>query len=55
METNDDDFYDNMTETKSGIKKRTHSRVIKCVWFNREAQPEKHYREFLMLFYSLEI
>ena len=44
-----------MTETKSGIKKRTHSRVIKCVWFNREAQPEKHYREFLMLFYSLEI
>ena len=27
-ETNDDDFYDNMTETKSGIKKQTHSRHV---------------------------
>ena len=26
------------------------SRVIRSVWFNREAQPEKHYRELLMLF-----
>ena len=49
-ETNDDDFYDNLTEIKSGIKKRTRSRVIRCVWFNREAQPEKHYCELLMLF-----
>ena len=53
-ETNDDDFCDNNTtdklKTKSGIKKRTNSRIIRSVWFNREAQPEKHYRELLMLF-----
>ena len=52
-ETNDDDFCDNMTDklkTQRGIKKRTNSRVIRSVWFNREAQPEKHYRELLMLF-----
>ena len=53
-ETNDDDVCDdNMTDkspVKGGIKKRTNSRVIRSVWFNREAQPEKHYRELLMLF-----
>ena len=53
-ETNDDDFCDkNMTDkskTTSGVKKRINSRVIRSVWFNREAQPEKHYRELLMLF-----
>ena len=53
-ETNDDDFCDNNTtdklKTKSGIKKRTNSRIIRSVWFNRKAQPEKHYRELLMLF-----
>ena len=53
-ETNDDDFCDkNLTDksmTTSGVKKRTNSRVIRSVWFNREAQPEKHYRELLMLF-----
>ena len=53
-ETNDDYFCDNNTtdklKTKSGIKKRTNSRILRSVWFNREAQPEKHYRELLMLF-----
>ena len=53
-ETNDDDVCDdNITDksqAKGGIKKRTNSRVIRSVWFNREAQPEKHYRELLMLF-----
>ena len=53
-ETNDDDLSDNnMTDklkTKNGIKKQSNSRVIRSVWFNREAQPEKHYRELLMLF-----
>jgi hypothetical protein len=32
------------------IKKRTQARIIRSVWFNKEAQPEKHYRELLMLF-----
>ena len=53
-ETNDDDWCDNnmadKLKTKNGIKKRSNSRVIRSVWFNREAQPEKHYRELLMLF-----
>ena len=53
-ETNDDDFCDknliDKSMTTSGVKKRTNSRVIRSVWFNREAQPEKHYRELLMLF-----
>ena len=54
-ETNDDDFCDNnTTDNVKGkshcVKKRTNSRVIRSVWFNREAQPEKHYRELLMLF-----
>ena len=45
-ETNDDDFCDTNTtdklKTKSGIKKRINSRIIRSVWFNCEAQPEKH-------------
>ena len=53
-ETNDDEVCDNnMTyklKTKNCIKKRSNSRVIRSVWFNREVQPEKHYRELLMLF-----
>jgi hypothetical protein len=32
------------------IKKRTQARIIRSVWFNKEAQPEKHYRELLILF-----
>ena len=31
-------------------KGRTQARKIRSVWFNNEAQPEKHYRELLMLF-----
>ena len=34
------------------LNKRTPARIIRSVWFNREAQPEKHYRELLMLFTS---
>ena len=34
------------------LKKRTPARIIRSVWFNKEAQPEKHYRELLMLFTS---
>ena len=32
------------------LKKRTKARIIRSVWFNKEAEPEKHYRELLMLF-----
>ena len=53
-ETNDDDFCDNNStdnlKDKSDVKKQTNSTVIRIVWFNREAQPEKHYRALLMLF-----
>ena len=38
------------SKTTGGIKKGTNSRAIRSVWFNHEAQPEKHYRELLMLF-----
>ena len=31
-------------------KKRTKARIIRCVWFNNEAYPEKHYRESILLF-----
>ena len=47
---NDDD--DNLCkkETCSKTKKRTKSRIIRSVWFNKEAEQEKHYRELIMLF-----
>ena len=41
------------TENKE-LKNRTQARIIRSVWFNKEAQPEKHYREFLMLFTSCQ-
>ena len=30
--------------------KRSHVRVIRSVWFNKQSQPEKHYRKLIMLF-----
>ena len=33
-------------------KKRSKARIIRSVWFNKEAHPEKHYRELIMLFTS---
>ncbi|XP_078349889.1 uncharacterized protein LOC144634728 [Oculina patagonica] len=46
------------TDTSSDLKtvnhkqtqKRSKARVIRSVWFNKESNPEKHYRELLMLF-----
>ena len=38
------------TQSKE-LKKRTQARIIRGVWFNKEAQPEKH-RELIMLFTS---
>ena len=36
--------------SKKSIKKRSQARIIRSVWFNKESQPEKHYRELIMLF-----
>ena len=56
-ENNDDDLLDNENSLtsisqspKNTIKKRSQARIIRSVWFNKEAQPEKHYRELIMLF-----
>ena len=34
------------------LNKRTQARINRSVWFNKEAQPEKRYRELLMLYTS---
>ena len=34
----------------SKTKKRTKARIIRSVWYNKEAEPEKHYWELMMLF-----
>ena len=54
-EENDDDLLNDNPGVSTGdkeLKKRTQARIIRSVWFNKEAQPEKHYRELLMLFTS---
>ncbi|KXJ08992.1 hypothetical protein AC249_AIPGENE17524 [Exaiptasia diaphana] len=47
---NDDDYELQSNTGKS--KKRNKARIIRSVWFNKESDPEKHYRELLMLFTS---
>ena len=54
---NNDDELLNGDETSStsdpsikSIRKRTQARIIRSVWFNKDAQPEKHYPELIMLF-----
>jgi hypothetical protein len=55
-ENNDDELLNSnehcLTSDSSikSIKKRTQARIIRSVWFDKEAQPEKHYRELIMLF-----
>ena len=44
------DTSDVIPTTSKSIKKRSQSRIIRSFWFNREAQPQKHFRELLMLF-----
>ena len=55
-EENDDELIDNnpgvSCSRNKQLKKRTQARIIRSVWFNKEALPEKHYRELLMLFTS---
>ena len=48
---NDDDC-DLKDSSKVKTKKRAKARIIRSVWFNKESDPEKHYRELLMLFTS---
>ena len=53
-EENDDELLDDNPGVSAGskeLKKRTQVRIIHSVWFNKEAQPEKH-RELIMLFTS---
>ena len=47
---NDDEYptSDQKCMTK-GRKKRSKARIIRRVFFNKDADPEKHYRELIML------
>ena len=49
MNDDDNEAYQN---TSRKTKKRTKARIIRSVWFNKETEPEKHYRELIMLFTS---
>ena len=56
-EINDDELLDCAKEKlkieKQGKpKKCLRPRIIRSVWFNVNSQPEKHYRELIMLFTS---
>ena len=47
----DDDGDDELSKNAcSKTKKRTKVRIITSVWFNKEAEPKKHYCELIMLF-----
>ena len=52
----DDDDGDDDKSSKKVIlaktKKRTKARIIRSCWFSKEAEPEKYYRELIMLFTS---
>ena len=53
-EVNDNEILNETSEVMPSIsktvKKRSQARIIRSVWFNREAQPEKHFQELIMLF-----
>ena len=51
-DNHDDDKTESSTTTFSKTTRRTKAtcRIIRCVWFNKIAEPEKHYRELIMLF-----
>ena len=48
--TNNDDDDESTNKLPSKLKKRTKARIIRSCWFNKEKEPEKHYRELTMLF-----
>ena len=49
-EKNSDDDSENNNGDADKSKKRSKVRIIRSVWFNKETNPEKHYRELIMLF-----
>ena len=54
-ENNDDDIIMNSKETiangnQEKPKQCSKPRIIRSVWFNVKSQPEKHFRELIMLF-----
>ena len=55
-EENDDELLLNynpgVSTGSKELNKRTQARINRSVWFNKEAQPEKRYRELLMLYTS---
>ena len=48
-EQNDDDD-EFVKTTNSKTRRHSKARVLRNVWFNKQKEPEKHYRELLMLF-----
>ena len=46
---NDDTLPDESRSNKETNRKRSSARIIRSVWFNKEKDPEKHYRELIML------
>ena len=48
--TNNDDDNESANKLPSKLKKRIKARIIRSCWFNKEKEPEKHYRELIMLF-----
>ena len=49
---NDDTLPDESRSNKETNRKRSSARIIRSVWFNKEKDPEKHYRELIMHFTS---
>ena len=47
-QTDDDDEFVKTTSSKT--RRRSKARVLRSVWFNKQKEPEKHYRELSTLF-----
>lgn len=60
LETKDEDNFEDDVESslkslangeaQKGIKRRAKARIIRSVWFDKDVDSEKHYRELLFLF-----
>ena len=49
-ENNDDDLCDDIEKPTNKMRKRSEARIIRSPWFNKESNPDKHYRKLIMLF-----
>lgn len=49
-DNDDDEEIENNLPGKNAGKKRSKARIIRSVCFNKDVDPEKHYRELIMLF-----